>query len=83
MEKKKNDTRQNSYQVADDNKNNKTNGNGEDNDLGEFADYNSYLGTPKQILCKFIMFAVVFSLNHGCVTGLLAYVQVCKGGGVV
>jgi len=46
-----------------------------DNELGEMAQTKSYLGTPKQIICKFVMFAVFFSLNHGCVTGVLAYVQ--------
>ncbi len=39
----------------------------------------SYLGTPPQIMCKFVMFALFFSLNHGCVTGVLAYVQVFFG----
>ena len=49
------------------------------NELGELAKTESYLGTPKQIICKFVMFAVFFSLNHGCVTGVLAYVQVFFG----
>lgn len=49
------------------------------NELGEMAKAESYLGTPRQIICKFIMFAVFFSLNHGCVTGVLAYVQVFFG----
>ena len=43
------------------------------------ASTKSFLGTPKQILCKFLLFSVCFSLHHGCVTGVLAYVQVFFG----
>jgi hypothetical protein len=48
-------------------------------ELGEMASTKSFLGTPKQILCKFLLFSVCFSLHHGCVTGVLAYVQVFFG----
>lgn len=48
-------------------------------ELGEMAPFKSYLGSPKRIICQFILFAICFSLNHGCVTGILAYVQVFFG----
>jgi hypothetical protein len=36
----------------------------------------SYLGSPKAIMCKFVIFSVSFSLVHACVTGVLSYAQV-------